>query len=591
MGFSSDTLVFAFQPIVNARSGSLYAVEGLVRGTEGLGYGAIPDMFDHAHQERRLRALETSLTHQAMEAFAGLPFREGLRLFLNLDTRVLDEPPHHVRWLTNSLLAHGLSPDLFTVELTERYVPTTEMALEQAVGELRAQNIRVALDDFGQGVSGLKICFDLHPDMIKIDRYFLQGANTDPRRRVVMASIIAMAHGLGIIVIAEGVETSEELRVCQELGVDLVQGFFVARPSTNPADIQATYDHVAAIGQISRRNAGEAATVSMQIERLPTINVRAHLLDVLEKFRQHRNSTFMPVIDDSGQPIGIVRESDIKVFSYGRYGRELLKNPGSRHQLRALVARCPIMDINARIEEMVHAYTADFGEEGVLIINDGRYHGFLNSRALLGIVSDRNIANARDQNPLTRLPGNKIVSDTIASALAETDRLVVLVYFDFDHFKPFNDTYGFRQGDRALVLFAQLMSKSLPPQDVVIGHIGGDDFFAAFDGRELDDVVALIQGLLLTFENDITSFYDADARACGYIEALDRAGQPARFPLMRVSCAIAVLRPGRGIISAEKLTETLARVKHDAKCSDDHMAVVTFGPPPIPLLKRQAAST
>jgi len=573
-----EKLHYAFQPIVNARSGALYAVEALLRGVDQIGFDTVPAMFDAIANEGSIRTTEKLLHTKAMIAFNGLPAHAGLRLFLNLDSRVLDEAPFDIDWLEELAFANQVPPDSITIELTERFGAKSEDILAKAVGALRSHNIRVALDDFGLGVSGLKLCFDLRPDIIKIDRYFLANVDRDPRRRVVVSSILSMAHGLGILVVAEGIETANELRACQELGVDLVQGYYIARPTSNPDDLHPVYEQIVTTSRHSRRNAGDAIAISAQIQPLPPISVKSHMLDVLEQFRLNNQSTFLPVVDHRHEPVGIVRESDIKFFAYDRYGRDLLRNKSSRHSLRAVISRCPIIDLNARVDELVHAYPADFGEEGVLIVDNRRYVGFLSSRAILSIVSERNIANARDQNPLTRLPGHKIIMDTLNNVLMRTDEPCVLAYFDFDNFKPFNDTYGFRQGDRALVLFADLMVKWLPAQDAVIAHIGGDDFFAAFRHYDLETARNHIKMLLDAFRHDVESFYDPQARAAGRISARDRNDQMREFPLMRVSCAIANLKVGRTPLTVEALSSELAAIKHQAKVSEQGIAILDVGP-------------
>ncbi len=574
-----DALEFAFQPIVSARSGVIYAVEALVRGTEQMGFSSIPDMFDAVSENSQLRATEKLLHAKALSSFKNdTQHLNGLRLFLNVDVRVLDETPYAIDWMPRLLREAGLAPDIITLELTERFGPKSDGALRDTVLSLHKQSIKVALDDFGQGVSGLRLCFEARPDIIKIDRYFLKGVDRDPRRRVLVSSIISMAHGLGSLVVAEGIETAAELRTCQELGADLVQGFFISHPTRQTYELLPVFENVAQISQGSRRNSGDIDAIMGQMQRMPTIPVDAHLLDVLDTFRRNNESTFLPVLDNAQEPLGIVRESDIKIFAYDRYGRDLLKNKSSRHNLRAVVTRCPIIDVNARVEDLVHTYKSDFGDEGVMIVEDRKYVGFLSSRAILGIVSDRNIANARDQNPLTRLPGNKVITETLANTLMRVGEPAVLAYFDFDHFKPFNDTYGFRQGDRALVLFSELLVKCLPAQNIVIGHIGGDDFFAAFNKYELEQALGIIRELLGRFRIDIQSFYDAKSRADGFIHAHDRADQMRQFPLMRVSCAIADLRAGRNVISGEHLSEMLAETKHEAKRSSDGIATLVIMP-------------
>jgi diguanylate cyclase (GGDEF)-like protein len=286
--------------------------------------------------------------------------------------------------------------------------------------------------------------------------------------------------------------------------------------------------------------------------------------------------SFFPVVDDSGEPLGIVRERELKAFVYNAYGRDILRNKSVKQSLTSWVRHCPAVDVHARIDEIVRAYASDSGNEGIMVVRDRRFIGFLSSRALLGIVSENNVATARDQNPLTRLPGNQMIVDTTARAVLDSGTAYAIAYFDFDNFKPFNDTYGFRQGDRALLLFANLLSTRLPNQDVFVGHLGGDDFFACLKTYSAEQARPVIEPLLIAFSKDIESFYNAEARQRGYLQAVDRQGVERRFPFMRVSCAILDLPIGRHPITVDALSIYLADVKKAAKMSSSGIALAPW---------------
>ena len=117
------------------------------------------------------------------------------------------------------------------------------------------------------------------------------------------------------------------------------------------------------------------------------------------------------------------------------------------------------------------------------------------------------------------------------------------IAFDFDNFKPFNDTYGFRQGDRAILLFAELCRKAARPETWFLGHIGGDDFFIGIRGASVEDGVAEVSALIRQFASDIESFYDPEARARGFITAEDREGKTRTFPLLSASAVLCPLPP------------------------------------------------
>ena len=171
-------------------------------------------------------------------------------------------------------------------------------------------------------------------------------------------------------------------------------------------------------------------------------------------------------------------EKDLKEYAYSRYGKDLLLNTGLSKTLHDFISRCPVVDAHKPLEEILDIYALDERSEGIILTSGGVYPGFMSARALLKARNEKNIAIARDQNPLTKLPGNSLISTYIAELLCHSSHDYVYVYFDFDNFKPFNDTYGFRVGDRAILLFADLL-KSCANGGAFVAHIGAMIFFPA----------------------------------------------------------------------------------------------------------------
>jgi diguanylate cyclase (GGDEF)-like protein len=183
---------------------------------------------------------------------------------------------------------------------------------------------------------------------------------------------------------------------------------------------------------------------------------------------------------------------------------------------------------------------------------------------------------ARDQNPLSRLPGNTVIVEWVSSALEQLDRDYSLVYFDFDNFKPFNDRYGFRLGDRAILLFTDLLSRCMNREGGFAGHIGGDDFFAGFAGVSTDDVMTACRDLVAAFGHDVESFYDDETRRIGHITGRDRLGNAATFPLMTVSAVVVHLPCCRETFSIDDVSRLIASLKKGAKHSPDHINAATM---------------
>lgn len=132
--------------------------------------------------------------------------------------------------LTDMMGEAGLSWDSIIVEITEGVLMEKIPLVQQKLLEFEAKGVAVALDDFGTGYSSLSYLKKFDIDYLKIDRIFIQEVTTDKGDQVLCEAIIAMAHKLGIKVIAEGVETKEQMEYLKAIECDYVQGFYISRP-------------------------------------------------------------------------------------------------------------------------------------------------------------------------------------------------------------------------------------------------------------------------------------------------------------------------------------------------------------------------
>lgn len=573
----TEKIDFAFQPIINPQTGTCYGVEALVRGHDQLGFSEIHDLFDTACQDGVLHQTETVLKDMALGKFARLNLERPVRLFLNLDNRVLNSPDYRAGQTASLMEKHGLSPHSVCLELSERHELSQDGNTEALLETYRRQSFRLAIDDFGTGYAGLKLLYDRHPDFIKIDRYFISGIPDDAKKKLFVSNIVALAHVLGITVVAEGVETEREFLTCKEVGCDLVQGYLVQRPQTDLAALRGQYDEIIALNTRDRRLADtDARIINSQIETLPPLSVSAPMNEVFERFRRDKTFTFFPVIDETGEPLGLVREESLKDYIYSLYGKDLISNKALGRSLRDFVTACPAADIRTEAEKILEAFTLNEAAEGIIITDNFRYVGFLSASSLLRVINEKNLATARDQNPLSKLPGNNMISEYTNQALESTGTAMTVSYFDFDNFKPFNDQYGYRQGDRAIVLFADLLRKNLTAPGTFLGHVGGDDFFVGLASMTTEQAEEIVRRLIERFALQVESFYDADARAAGGIHGKDRDGAEKFFPLMTISAAVIHLPPGRAQCTLDSLTGMLAKMKKQAKRDGTGMAVATL---------------
>ncbi|KIL99660.1 diguanylate cyclase/phosphodiesterase (GGDEF & EAL domains) with PAS/PAC sensor(s) [Paramagnetospirillum magnetotacticum MS-1] len=570
-----DQLTIALQPVVGIHSGVCHGYEALLRGTEAAGYDSIADFFDSCHEAGRLAEIELILRDKALAAFATLPHHPQAKLFLNIDNRVLSiegDPARRTRAIAER---HGISESSVVFEISERHPLDTGLDAVATFRHFKRQGFRLAIDDFGTGFSGLQLLYYSEPDYLKIDRFFVADIAADAKKRVFLAHIVTIAHLLGAVVVAEGVETEREFRICKEIGCDMVQGWLIQRPTLSWTELQTHYPEIERLARLDRRDAGsDQRIIADQIARPEPLSIDAPMEKVFERFRSDKSASFFPVVDGSGVPVGIVRDQELKDYTYSPFGRELMANKSYGRSLKGFTVHCPVADINTKAEQILEAYSAVERSEGILIVDDSRYVGFLSADSLLRVINEKNLAMARDQNPLTRLPGNAVILSWVCQALEDRAEPYLLAYFDFDNFKPFNDKYGFRLGDRAILLFGELLTKEMAAAGGFAGHIGGDDFFAGFKGEAAAQAEATCRRLIEDFARDVESFYDDDTRRQGHIIGQDRMGNTVRFSLMTISCVAVHLAAGREARSSDDISRLLAAHKKQAKQDPDHLCVV-----------------
>jgi len=582
-----DVLDYAFQPIVSINTGVCLGLEALLRGWDAAGFASIQEIFDTAFVEKKLFHVELALREKAVRKFAGIPFHAKLKLFFNIDNRVLRMPDYSSGSTARILERFGIPPDTVVLELSEKHdLNSHAFSTDAALNSYRKQTYRIAIDDFGTGYSGLQLLYNSEPDFIKIDRFFIAGIEADSRKRLFVGKVVNLAHTLGIMVIAEGVETGSEYICCKDIGCDHVQGFLVQKPTLELMEIAEKYDGISRLASADRRDKShDQALLSQEMEYLEPIHLHAapnggvtDMAAVFESFRKYRSRSFFPVINGNDAPLGLVRESGIKEYVYSKYGKDLLLNRGMGKTLLDFVVRCPIADVNTRIENILEYFSLDGTAEGVILTDNGRYAGFLSARSLLRVIYEKNIAVARDQNPLTRLPGNTLIAEFLERTLDDKHSSSVIAYFDLDNFKAFNDSYGFRQGDRAILLFSDILKEAANARRCFIGHVGGDDFFAGFSLEDFDlpHCLQWIHGVIDKFCFDVLSLYEPRDRLRGFIVSTDRDGEQSRFPLLGASAAVVQIPERARDYSVEQIGAIIAGLKRKAKDSPEKTALMNL---------------
>lgn len=571
-----DILDIAFQPIVDIHSGITFAVEALLRGTDVLGYVSIASFFDHLYENNILYTFDLHLREKVIEKFCMIEGYEHLKLFYNLDNRVLEMTDFSKGNTFRILRRYGLDHKSIVFELSEQNEITNIDHFSRLMHHYSDEGFCIAIDDFGIGQSGYKLLYHCSPNIIKIDRFFLSSIDKDPKKKLLARNMVKLATLLGSRVVAEGVETDRELFVCKEIGAHMVQGYFVQHPSIDTTKIIARYPHVVGTTVREERLKGEQSIILKRLEPIKPIVIGDSVESLLDLLKADDELFLVPIVDSASYPKGIIHEHRLKSVIYSPFGRSLIQNRSSNLSvLDTYIEPIPVVDVAMPLETIIELFSLSPSAPGVLVTESSRYIGYLSARELIEVVHERHLISARDENPLTRLPGNFRINEYIAQTLDNREEAVV-VYFDFDHFKPYNDHYGFRNGDRVILLFTELMHKCLP-LEYFKGHIGGDDFFmgALLHGTvTFESVCSHIETLIQKFIEEVRDFYDAKDRERGYILSEDREGNIKEFKLLAVSAVIIRIGSGSNLLTGEHLQQLFAQQKKKAKKSSTHMSIV-----------------
>ena len=232
--FDQD-ITMAFQPIFDVSTGSVFAQEALVRGKDGRTAGQISEHVTEQNQYRFDQLCRTT----AIEVATALGV-EG-KLSINFMPNAVYEPRNCIRHTLWTADKCDFDTRNIIFEFTENECVRDTSHLKNIVETYRQFGFQTAIDDFGAGYSGLNLLVEVVPDLIKLDRQLIIGIDADIVRQAVVKNLKYMCDDLGVQVIAEGIETAGELDQLSDLGISLVQGYYLARPQYE--SLQIKVDH------------------------------------------------------------------------------------------------------------------------------------------------------------------------------------------------------------------------------------------------------------------------------------------------------------------------------------------------------------
>lgn len=215
----------AFQPIVNCRTREIFAHEALVRGLNNEGAGKI---FEHVNDGNRYRFDQACRT-KAIQLAAELGMKPLLSI--NFMPNAVYRPELCIRTTLAAAEKYNFPIEQIIFEITESEKVDDLAHVRNIVDYYRQRGFKTAIDDFGAGYAGLNLLAEIQTDIMKLDMALLRNIDTRKSSQIIVRGIVQVCTDLGMTVVAEGIETYEEYAVLRDMGIDLFQGYYFARPA------------------------------------------------------------------------------------------------------------------------------------------------------------------------------------------------------------------------------------------------------------------------------------------------------------------------------------------------------------------------
>ncbi|MBK3639658.1 GGDEF domain-containing protein [Streptomyces sp. MBT33] len=463
----TDTLRFAFQPVVNLATGGVAGLEILAR----------PETGDILAEARRNPELDGRLAVLAVRAAAR---RETLLpLHVNVFAGTLADlgglTPLH-----DAVRAAGRLPWEVTVDIGPPYTHVPQRALLEAVGVLRAQGFRISADGVGDGDVPLRLLTDLAPDLVKLDASLLT-------RPAATRAMRTLCEQLGALLSVEGVETELQCAAAVSAGAQLAQGALFAPPARLPA----------ADVYVPPRSPGDMAPGPRPGPSVREFVRPAALLPATASAGQVRalltgspEVSGVLLVDPQGIPVRSVHRSRFLLSMSGRYGHALYADrPAVRlgDPPRTVGADATAWEVLDVLAVGGRERTSD---DVAVVDAYGRCVGVVRLADLVRALAESRVEEAAGLNPLTRLPGSDAITGEVDRCIAD-GRTFALSWLDVDHFKQVNDGAGFAAGDELIRSVGRTL-QGAASGTTRVGHIGGDDFLVLADPERLGPLAAAV---------------------------------------------------------------------------------------------------
>jgi len=468
-----------FQPIVALRQGRVVGYEALIRGPKGAPLRRPGQLFRAADRARMVPWFDLACQQRCFERAAAERIRD--LLFVNMDAEGLAHQDMMDASIADGATRYGLSPDRIVIEVTERQTVGDFPLLRAAIERMRAFGFKIAVDDAGVGYSSLNAIAELRPEFIKIDHGLIRGVDLNSPKRAMLAAFVDYARNIGTAILAEGIETRDELAALIDIGVPFGQGFLLVRPADQLRGITRE------LRDFARRrfegrvllSTGRQGEIGALARNGKSLQAHEPLSAAARLFRKQPDLNDIVIVEEE-RPVGhLARTAAVPILDAAASP----ESPEAARPVAELMSTAPlVVQVDAAVDEVVRQVTSNPGitldADVVLVDREGRFAGLVGVRALMDAATTVEISRNRYANPLTGPPGRVVLEADLEERMVRKEPMAV-IRLDIARLGAFNRTYGIANGDTLIQRVAGLIHDASErcggPADL-IAHLGEDDF-------------------------------------------------------------------------------------------------------------------
>ncbi|MFZ5354724.1 MAG: EAL domain-containing protein [Bacillota bacterium] len=396
-----------YQPIASLIDGSILGYEALSRGPKGTALENPGALFEEAVKNNMLWELEYLCRKKAI--YGARDIIKNKNLFINVDPKVIYDDRFKSGMTKDFISVYDINPSNIIFEITEWSFIEDYRNFKSVINNYINQGYRIAIDDTGAGYSGLRMLAEMHPNYIKIDMELIRDIDKKVINQALIKTLNDFAAATNMHIIAEGIETIDEITTLIDLGIKYGQGYLLQRPNHEFLEINTHIKELILDRQRQKLKQSTYTTNSMPIGEIARFDKSVTPMTtgstVNEIFSKNPSIYGIPV-EDNGIPVGLIMRNNFYANLATQYGVAVFMN----RPIKLLMNKNPlIVDYNtslAQVSKIAIGRREEDLYDYIIITKNDRYYGVTTVKSLLEHTTQLELNKAKHSNPLTGLPGN-----------------------------------------------------------------------------------------------------------------------------------------------------------------------------------------